>query len=108
MVLPKPARLIAAIIFIALVQQFTSLRQSLPGVRSPKHTEAAMEFQSGMILPTSLFEAFKHPFVGPLISPIARFFVGFPAAFLRGFPPSLTPRFLRNFTRNVICEVVVD
>src|SRR5262245_16005407 len=42
----------------------------------------AMEFQSGMILPTSLFEAFKHPFVGPLISPIARFFVGFPAVFL--------------------------
>jgi len=41
-----------------------------------------MEFQSGMILPTSLFEAFKHPFVGPLISPIARFFVGFPAVFL--------------------------
>src|SRR5262249_5979355 len=38
MVLPKPARLIAAIIFIALVEQFTSLRQSLPGVRSPKHT----------------------------------------------------------------------
>jgi len=36
--LPNPARLIAAIIFIALVQQFTSLRQSLPGVRSPKHT----------------------------------------------------------------------
>jgi hypothetical protein len=31
MVLPKPARLIAAIIFIALVQQFTSLRQSPPG-----------------------------------------------------------------------------
>src|SRR5262245_32244661 len=40
-----------------------------------------MEFQSGMILPTSLFEAFKHPFVGPLISLIARFFVGFPAVF---------------------------
>src|SRR5215472_4200668 len=32
---------------------------------------AAMGFQSGMILPTSLFEAFKHP----LISPITRFFV---------------------------------
>src|SRR5262245_18777408 len=40
-----------------------------------------MEFQSGMILPTSLFEAFKHPFVGRLISPIGCFFVGFPAVF---------------------------
>jgi hypothetical protein len=67
-----------------------------------------MDFQLGMILPTSLFEAFKHPFVGPLISPIARFFVGLPAVFLCGFPPGLTTRFLRNFTRNVICEVVVN
>ena len=67
-----------------------------------------MDFQLGMILPTSLFEAFKHPFVGPLISPIARFFVGFPAVLLCGFPPGLTPRFLRNFTCDVIREVVVD
>src|SRR6266568_1880620 len=45
----------------------------------------AMDFQSEMILPTSLFEAFKHPLVGPLISPIARFFVRFPAIILCGF-----------------------
>src|SRR5262245_61743016 len=31
-----------------------------------------MDFQLRMILPTSLFEAFKHPFVGPLIRPIVR------------------------------------
>jgi hypothetical protein len=68
----------------------------------------AMGFQSGMVLPTSLFEAFKHPLVGPLISPMARFVVSLPAVFLCGFPPGLTPRFLRNFTRNVIREVVVD
>jgi len=67
-----------------------------------------MEFQSVMILPTSLFEAFKHVFVGPLISLIARFFVGFPTVFLCGFPPGLAPGFLRNFTRNVIRKVVVD
>src|SRR5262249_55950567 len=55
---------------------------------------AAMGFQSGMILPTSLFEAFKHP----LISPITRFFVSFPAVFLCGFRPALTTGFLCNFT----------
>jgi hypothetical protein len=61
-----------------------------------------------MILPTSLFEAFKHPLVSALISPITRFFVGFRAVFLCGFPPSLTTGFLRNFTRNIIREIVVD
>jgi hypothetical protein len=35
----------------------------------------AMDFQLGMILPTSLFETFKHPLVSPLISPITCFFV---------------------------------
>jgi hypothetical protein len=55
-------------------------------------------------LPTSLFEAFKHPLVSPLISPIARFFVSVPAVFLCGFPPGLATGFLRNFTRNVIRE----
>src|SRR5215472_833801 len=59
-------------------------------------------------LPTSVFEAFKHPLVSPLISLIARFFVSFPAIFLCGFPPGLTTGFLRNFTRNVIREIVVD
>jgi hypothetical protein len=68
----------------------------------------AMDFQSGMILPTSLFEAFKHPLVSPLISPITRFFVSFPAVFLCGFRPGLTTGFLRNFTRNIIREIVVD
>jgi hypothetical protein len=63
-----------------------------------------MDFQSGMSLPTSLFEAFKHP----LVSPIARFFVSFPAVFLCGFRPGLTTGFLRNFTRNIIREIVVD
>jgi hypothetical protein len=67
---------------------------------------SAMDFQSEMILPTSLFEAFKHPLVGPLISPIARFFVSFPAIFLCGFPPGTG--FLRNLTRNLIGEIVVD
>ena len=57
-----------------------------------------------MILPTSLFEAFKHPLVSPLISPIARFFVSFPAIFLCGLPPGLTTSFLRNLTRNLIGE----
>jgi hypothetical protein len=68
----------------------------------------AMDFQSGMILPTSLFETFKHPLVSPLISPITCFFVSFLAVFLCGFPPGLTTGFLRNFTRNVIREIVVD
>jgi len=45
---------------------------------------------SGMILPTSLFETFKHPLVSPLISPITCFFVSFLAVFLCGFPPGLT------------------
>jgi hypothetical protein len=45
----------------------------------------AMDFQSGMILPTGIFEAFKHPLVSPLISPITGFFVSFPAVFLCGF-----------------------
>jgi hypothetical protein len=67
-----------------------------------------MDFQSGMSLPTSLFEAFKHPLVSPLISPITRFFVSFPAIFLCGFPSSLTTGFLRNFTCNIIREIVVD
>jgi hypothetical protein len=57
-----------------------------------------------MILTTSLFEAFKHP----LVSPIARFFVSLPAVFLCGFPPGLTTGFLRDFTRNVIRETIVD
>jgi hypothetical protein len=69
---------------------------------------AAMGFQSGMILPTSLFEAFKHSLVSPLISPITRFFVSFPAVFLCGFRPGLTTGFLRNFTRNIIRKIVVD
>src|SRR5215831_13030556 len=68
----------------------------------------AMDFQSGMTLPPSLFEAFKHPLVSPLISPITRFFVSFPAVFLCGFRPGLTTGFLRNFTRNIIREIVVD
>jgi hypothetical protein len=71
-------------------------------------TASAMDFQSGMILPTSLFEAFKHPLVGPLISPITCVFISFLAVFLCGFPPGLTTGFLRNFTRNVIREIVVD
>jgi len=71
-------------------------------------TASATDFQSGMILPTSLFEAFKHPLVSPLISPIARFFVSLPAVFLCGFPPGLTTGFLRDFTRNVIRETIVD
>jgi len=58
-----------------------------------------------MIFPTSLFEAFKHPLVGQLVSPIARFFVSFPAIFLCGFLPGLTTGFLRNLTRNVIGEI---
>ena len=62
----------------------------------------AMDFQSGMSLPTSLFETFKHP----LISPIARFFVSFPAIFLCRFPPGLTAGFLRNLTRNLVGEIV--
>jgi hypothetical protein len=45
-----------------------------------------MDFQSGMILPTGIFETFKRP----LISPITGFFVSFPAVFLCGFPPDLT------------------
>jgi hypothetical protein len=61
-----------------------------------------------MIMPTSLFEAFKHSLVGPLISSIARFFVSFPAIFLCRFPPGLTAGFLRNLTRNLIGEIVVD
>src|SRR5215471_15578155 len=57
-------------------------------------TASATDFQSEMILPTSLFEAFKHPLVGPLISPITCVFVSFPAVFLCGFPPGLTTGFL--------------
>jgi hypothetical protein len=70
--------------------------------------ERASDFQSRMILPTGLFEAFKHLLVSPLISPITRLFVSFPAVFLCSFPPGLTTGFLRNFTRNVIREIVVD
>jgi hypothetical protein len=73
-----------------------------------RNSPPAMDFQSGMSLPTSLFEAFKHLLVSPLISPITRFFVSFPAIFLCGFPSSLTTGFLRNFTCNIIREIVVD
>ena len=75
---------------------------------SVRNGPPAIDFQSGMILPTGIFEAFKHPLVSPLISPITGFFVSFPAVFLCGFPPGLTTGFLRNFTRNVIREIVVD
>jgi hypothetical protein len=97
---------------MAIVAGKITLRRCARGGHSfgvfPSQRSSGMDFQSGMILPTSLFETFKHSLVSPLISPITCFFVSFLAVFLCGFPPGLTTGFLRNFTRNVIREIVVD
>src|SRR5262249_19535426 len=91
-----------------LARSIRAVRLAIDQVKGAGTGPYERGYSCARYLPTSVFEAFKHPLESPLISLIACFFISFPAFFLCGFPRSLTTGFLRNFTRNVIREIVVD